>query len=189
MTALLGIGVVGIGLGIAALRRIGRGASRGRGLAIAGVVIGAAWTLAQVVLVVLAVQLAGLAQPLGLDVAEPVDARARQLVTGHCVGALPPDGEIDVVQVVPCGEPHAAQVVSEYRFAADARWPGQVAADRRVAVGCEVTDAEADAGVTALVWAPTEDSWARGDRTGLCLLRTPDPVTGSFLDGTVDLPR
>jgi len=183
VTAVVGLGPVGVGLGIAALRRIRRRGTRGRGLAIAGIVVGAIWTA-------LAVALAGVglnsylgSRPLPADVAEPQDAHARQLVTGNCLDPLPGDGDLDVVRVVPCADPHAAQVVSEYRFTADDVWPGQVAADRRVAIACEVSAADTEAGLVPVTWAPTKQSWDGGDRTGLCLLHAADgtPLTASLL--------
>jgi hypothetical protein len=55
---------VGVGLGVAALRRIGRTGARGRGLAIAGIVVGSLVTLAGVALIGLFTVLAiGTASP------------------------------------------------------------------------------------------------------------------------------
>ncbi|VTR75888.1 DUF4190 domain-containing protein [Cellulomonas hominis] len=55
---------VGLGLGVAALRRIGRSGARGRGLAVAGIVVGSVVTLAGVALVGLFTVLAfGTASP------------------------------------------------------------------------------------------------------------------------------
>lgn len=171
VTAVVGLGPVAVGLGIAALVRIHRRHARGRGLAIAGIAVGAVWTLVAAALVAVAVGTALANRPLPSDVSAPRDAHARQLVTGNCVDPLPADGKIDVVHVVPCAEPHAAQVVSQYAFASDALWQGQAAADRRVAAACELSTAESEAGLTAITWAPTKQSWTRGDRTGLCLIR------------------
>ncbi|WP_207800629.1 MULTISPECIES: hypothetical protein [Cellulomonas] len=122
--------------------------------------------------------------PLPADVAAPTDAYAAQLVTGSCLATLPADGEVDRVRVVPCAQEHAAQVVGEYAFDPAAVWPGQDGAHTRVARSCVLSDAEVEAGVRAITWAPTEAGWSRGDRAGLCLAVPPAPVTGSFVDGT-----
>jgi len=190
VTAVVGLGPVGVGLGIAALVRIGRHRTRGRGLAIAGIAVGAVWTLVAIAVAAVAVGTALAARPLPSDVPAPQDAHAIQLVTGNCLDRLRADGELDVVHVVPCAEPHAAQVISQYAFAPDAVWPGQAGADRRVAVGCELSAAESEAGLSPVTWAPTEQSWSREDRTGLCLVHLADdaPITGSLLDGTADVP-
>ena len=81
-----------------------------------------------------------------------------------------------------------AQVVTVYEFGDDALWPGQQVADTRVARSCVLDQTELDAGVTAVTWAPTQESWARGDRTGLCLAVVESgSVTGSFLDDTATI--
>ncbi|WP_407344867.1 DUF4190 domain-containing protein [Pengzhenrongella phosphoraccumulans] len=183
VTGLVGLGLVAVGLGIAALVRIGRHGSRGRGLAITGIAVGAVTTIVAGVVGALALTAVLGSRPLADDVAAPRDVHARQLVPGNCLDPLPDDGEIDTVRVVPCADPHAAQVISQYEFEQDALWPGQAAADRRVATACEVSPAETEAGLTPLTWAPTEQGWGNGDRTGLCLLRHADgtPLTESLV--------
>lgn len=123
-------------------------------------------------------------RPLPADVTAPTSAHVVQLVTGSCVAALPADGEVARVDVVPCAQPHAAQVVAQYVFDPAAVWPGQAGADARVARACVLSEDEQAAGVRVVTWAPTEQGWGRGDRTGLCLAVPPSPVTGSFLDGS-----
>jgi len=182
VTAVVGLGVVGIGLGIGALARQRRHGFRGRGLALAGIVVGSAWTVVVIVIAVLAVLVNNGSRPLEPDVASARDANAIQLVAGNCLDPLPADGDLAVVHVVPCHDLHAAQVVSEFAFAPDAVWPGQAAADRRVALACEVSAADTAAGLVPVAWAPTASSWADGDRTGLCLLHRAD---GTRLTGTL----
>ncbi|QTE29617.1 DUF4190 domain-containing protein [Pengzhenrongella sicca] len=174
VTGVVGLGLVGIGLGVAALVRIGRRRTRGRGLAIAAIAVGAAWTLVEAAVVVVLVATSMATRPLPADVPAPRDAHAVALVTGNCLETLPPDGPIDVVRVVPCADPHEAQVSSQFAFAPDALWPGQAAADRRVALACQLSEADVAAGLAASVWAPTSRSWDDGDRTGLCLLHRAD---------------
>ena len=176
-------------LGIVALRRTAARNTRGHGLAIAGTVLGILGTVALVAAVTVVVLTALATRPLPPDVGEPRNARAQQLVTGSCVEALPPDGPVGSVRVVPCADPHEAQVITQFSFAADAVWPGQQAADARVARACVLDQSEITAGVRTVTWSPTERSWADGDRVGLCLAVVDGGgVTGSFLDGTADLP-
>jgi len=187
VTAVIGLGLVGIGLGIAALVRVRRGLAEGRGLALAGIAIGAVWTAVEIVVVVSMVTSSLASRPLPLTVDGPRDAYATQLVTGHCLAQLPDDGDVGRVEVVPCDRPHAAQVVSEFRFEPGAVWPGQSGANARVAAGCELSRAETDAGLSRVTWAPTVDSWQDGDRTGLCVAVLADGTTGSLLDGSASL--
>lgn len=187
VTAVVGLGVVGIGLGVAALVRIRRGRSAGRGLALAGVAIGVAWTVVQAVVVASLVGAYLASRPLPLEVQGPQDADASRLVTGHCLAELPDDGEVGGVGVVPCAQRHEAQVISQYRFGPDAVWPGQRGANARVAAACELTAAEIEAGFEVVTWAPTQESWDDGDRTGLCLAHRDGGFTGSLLDGSADV--
>ncbi|MBO3085138.1 septum formation family protein [Cellulomonas sp. zg-ZUI188] len=154
----------------------------------AGGVLGLVGTVALAVVGTAAVLTWRGTQPLPADLSAPRDAHAQQLVTGSCVQTLPADGSVGTVRVVPCADPHQAQVITEFLFAQDAVWPGQQAADARVARACVLDDTEVAAGVRTVTWAPTERSWADGDRVGLCLAFVDGQVTGSFLDGTVSQP-
>lgn len=187
VTGVLALGPVAVVLGIVALRRITSRGTRGRGLAVAGLVLGSVSTLALVGTVVGLVLTAQATRALPADVTSARDARAVQLVTGNCVEELPDDGPVDTVRVVPCAEPHAAQVVTQFDFERDAVWPGQAAAHARVARACVLDDAEREAGALAVTWAPTEQGWAGGDRRGLCLAVVDGTVTGSLLDGSASL--
>jgi hypothetical protein len=121
-------------------------------------------------------------RPLG-DVATARDATPRQLAVGHCIEELPDDGEVGRVRVVPCAEPHAAEVVGELALPAGP-WPGQAEVDRRVIAWCEMDTAQRDAGFAPVVWAPGEAAWGQGDRRGLCLAWFDGGgVTGSFTAG------
>jgi hypothetical protein len=187
VTAVIGLGLLGIVLGVVALLRIRRGVTVGRGLAVAGVAIGVVWTVVQAVVGVSLVQGHLRSQPVPLTVDGPRSAWVTQVRTGHCLAELPDDGPVGQVDLVPCAERHAAQVISEYRFAADSIWPGDADAARRVAGACQLTEAEAEAGVATVAWAPSEASWDDGDRTGLCVAHVDGGLTGSLLDGTADL--
>ena len=121
-------------------------------------------------------------RPLG-PVESPRTATARQLTPGHCLADLPPDGAVDRVSVVPCDQPHAAEVLGELLLL-DAFWPGRQAVDERVGAACEMDNAQLDAGFAPVVWAPSETGWRQGDRRGLCLAWFDGGgVTGSFVAG------
>lgn len=176
-------------LAIIALRRVATRRTRGRGLAIAGGVLGVLGTVGLVVGGTILVLTSMATTPLPADVPAARSAHAQQLVTGNCLASVPDDGAVDRVRVVPCAEPHAGQVVTEFTFAGNAVWPGQQSADARVARACVLDDTEIAAGVRTVTWSPTERSWADGDRVGLCLAVVDGGgVTGSFLDGTAQLP-
>lgn len=189
VTGALLLGPVPVALGVLALRRIRAQGTRGTRLAWAGIVLGIAMCLTVLGAVVGTALSARTSAPLPTEVLAPRTAHARQLVTGHCLREVPANGTVDRVTVVPCTEPHAAQVITEYAFDRDAPWPGQGEVDTVVAGSCALTQVEVAAGVRALTWAPTQESWSRGDRTGVCLAVTQSTTTGSILDGTATLPE
>lgn len=122
-------------------------------------------------------------RPLG-DVQGRVSAAPRQLDAGHCIAELPSDGPLGRVPVVPCDQPHEAEVVGVHTYDDDV-WPGQGAVGREAAAACEMDTAQEEAGARAVVWAPGEVAWGQGDRESLCLAWTPDgAVVGSWADGT-----
>lgn len=177
------LGPVGIGLGGAALSRVRAHRTRGRGLALTGMVVGAAVTLGWVVGGFAWWQGEQARTPLAGDVSAPTTVSSRQLVLGSCLDELPPDGEVSRVRVVPCADEHRARVVARTDFGADEVWPGQAAAERRVARVCgpESLGAAAPEGLELVVWAPTEASWRDGDRTGLCLAGSDEPLPADLL--------
>jgi len=172
VTGVLALAPVALVLGLVGLHRTTRRGTRGRGLAISGIVLGALGIILWLVLA--AVVLVTLAQtrPLPADVSSARDAHVAQLVVGNCVAALPADGEVGTVRVVPCAQDHEARVSAEYDFPEDAVWPGQAEVDGRVARACVLTEQEQAAGATVVTWAPTEDGWDSGDRTALCLVKS-----------------
>lgn len=185
----LGGGPVALVLGLVARARVRSRGRRGGRLALAGIALGVLGTLAWTGVVAGSVLTSRAERPLAGDVDSRREVHARQLVTGVCLAELPADGPVDTVTAVPCADPHAAEVVTQYAFAPDAVWPGQESADARVASACALSPAEVEQGVRPVTWSPTEQSWGRGDRTGVCLATVEGGrITGSFLDGTVTLP-
>lgn len=183
VTGVFGLGPVAVVLGLIGVRRTRGGARSGRGLAVAGIVLGGVGTLVWAALAALGIGTVLASRPLPSDVQRPVTARAVQLVTGNCLAQLPPDGRVDQVRVVPCADEHVAQVVTSYDFGDGATWPGEAQASARVAATCDLTADEQEQGLRMVAWAPTARSWARGDRTGLCVAVLPEPATGSLLAG------
>lgn len=117
------------------------------------------------------------------EVDRPTSAHSRQLDVGHCVASMPADGDVGRVDLVPCADPHVAEVVGVHPFRADA-WPGQRAVDDEAAASCEMDSTQVAAGFRAVVWSPSEESWAQGDRRGLCLAWLEDgEARGSFAAG------
>ena len=111
-------------------------------------------------------------QPLGA-VDGPTTAHVGRLDAGHCLTALPADGSVSRVEVVPCSSAHEAEVVGVLTLP-DGAWPGTDEVEQRVGAWCEMDNAQLAAGLQPVVWTPTERGWGQGDRDGVCLAWQPD---------------
>jgi hypothetical protein len=156
------------------------------------VVVGAAIAAVLAVVVVAASVAASSAQrrawePVEADPLVSVEANAVQLVLGSCVERAPDDGAIDRVRVVPCVSEHEAQVVGRRDSSAQTVWPGHdgVVSHASAECGRQLLSAfgrQRSEGVRFVVWVPSEDSWAGGDRAGLCVALHDEPQAGSLLE-------
>ncbi|HET6860663.1 MAG TPA: septum formation family protein [Streptomyces sp.] len=146
--------------------------------------------LALVAVVVLVVNMVSKQQwePIEAMIAEPREVHPLQLVLGSCVETVPEDGEVSEVLAVPCTAAHTAQVVGRTDFADAAVWPGRDEVDKRVALVCGTKQlgpvartSQLANSVSYVVWGPSEESWSDGDRVGLCLATTDEPITQDLL--------
>jgi hypothetical protein len=175
---LLGGVLLSVIFGLVALRRIRRRNLKGRGFAIAGLALSGFWTLLVVVIVVV-----GLSTDAERDSSGRVQEAGSESVfdlrVGDCANGVEETGEEYSVDLVPCGEPHDAEVVSSFRFP-EGGYPGETevfrVADRRCA---SEVGAAAPAG-EPFYYYPTEDSWDRGDREVNCIAIFREPRRGSL---------
>jgi hypothetical protein len=122
-------------------------------------------------------------EPLDADLAAPTRAHAVQLVLGSCLAALPEGERLDRVRVVPCGDPHTAQVVGRTDAEPEAVWPGEHHLVARAARVCGPALLEGDppAGLTFSLLTPSHHGWEAGDRTSLCLAQLAASSKGSLI--------
>lgn len=169
-------GILAIVFGSIALGRIRRTGRRGKGLAVAGIVLGSLWLVGIATASIIAATNAAD----GTD-DEPVVGRnsvaATELRTGDCPSALP-DSAARTLSVVTCTEPHVAEVFASFSISSGA-YPGEAELKRIGGDGCTDRLAgfvgpgrEGDFDVVFLY--PTDQSWRLGDRAVSCLVTTPD---------------
>lgn len=182
-------GPVGLILGIIALGRIRRSGAQGRGMAVAGIVLGALSIVATAILVVLAATGAFDTSPESITSARSI--AADDLEPGHCANLVDIDDAGTRVRVLPCSEAHDTELVAEAPR-------GQYIAglwDAQTRYGPECMDliaglAGADAGRLDAYVFPIIDSEGQngvGNRY-LCAASAPDSVImGSLLLGDAEL--
>ena len=164
---------IAVALCLVALRRIRRTGDQGRGLAIAGLAVSAAWVA--LVAVVVAVAVAGSAdRDAGGRITDAGSVGTGSLRAGDCLRDVPEEvhGSLDAV---PCDRPHRVQVVATFALPSG-EYPGRGAVARAAGGGCaarlttglveRIDDGELD---TAYLY-PLPDSWRFGERDVVCLV-------------------
>jgi hypothetical protein len=119
--------VVAIVLGIVALSQLKRVVQAGRGMAIAGIVLGALWIAGFAALIAIGIATdssdSGGSRPL---TSAGRDVTVDELKAGDCFndGSTPDSKDVGDVTVVPCTTPHRSQVVTVFDLPAG-RYPGE----------------------------------------------------------------
>ena len=166
--------------GIVALRRIRTRNLKGRGLAVAGLVLSGLWTLLIAVVVIVALATDAERDPSG-RVREAGTESVFDLRVGDCVNDLEETTEVSV-EVVPCSQPHDAEVISSFELPGG-EYPGEDSifrvADRRCSR--ELAAVAGAQGGQPFYFYPTEQSWGTGDRQVNCVVLFTQPRQGSAL--------
>jgi hypothetical protein len=157
--------------GIVGLNRAKKGHG-GRGMAIAGLVLSALWTVGIVVLVA------------ALLIFDKGSVSANEVKAGDCLKELPASGLVITVDTAPCEKPHTGEIFSVMTMP-DGDFPGTFAIEEyQNKCAPELADyspeAAKDPGVGLFVLFPSEDSWAQGDRTVTCIATSDSPRTGTL---------
>lgn len=206
--SLLGGTLLSLILGFVALGQIRRSPQRGRGLAIASIVLSVIWGA------VLAFFLVGHSSgtpntpsangggtpsaptaspsvsPSGGGSASPGTASVFALRTGQCFQNPPASQSIlgiTTVAVVPCTTPHNAQVFVEFAATGGSTYPGRSALKRQADTGCHariagnVKSSKITNSMTLRFLYPLSVSWAEGHRTITCLIVDAKPDLKSSL--------
>jgi len=195
---LVGVALLGIIFGIAALKRIGRTHQGGKGLAIAGIVLSVAW-IAVVVVVVVVGSVFGSPTPKSPGVAASLSPGASSqsvdpftLTTGDCFdNPTPTPGQTQTVTTVvqtACDQPHNGQIFATFNVSGSAlSYPGDAKMHSLASSGCtarikasldgtKLTDS-----MSIRFLYPLQGSWLGGHRTISCIVFNPTPTLKSSL--------
>jgi hypothetical protein len=165
-------GLVPIVLSIVGLSRIRRSGDRGRGLAIAGLILNALLVVAMIAGGVLAVR-SGAERDASGRVVDGGSVSVASLRTGDCVSERP-SGLVRNVDVSPCRSPHWGQVVAAFDLR-EGSYPGDEETERLADDGCldrippDVLTRVADEELGLYYFVPLRESWS-SERTVNCLV-------------------
>ncbi|GAA0619131.1 hypothetical protein GCM10009534_62750 [Kribbella sandramycini] len=170
--AILGTTVIALVMGIAALLRIPSRNQRGKGFAIAGIVISSLWIVA----IAIAVAIPGGGEPTrdaGGQVTTTQTARPTALRVGDCVAEIIEVTEVNKVEIVPCSGPNGGEVYAVFEQPAG-DWPGTAAVVAAAEKGCTdrwiQTKRKLAPTSDILYLHPIESGWRLGDRGFTCLV-------------------
>ncbi|WP_165969182.1 DUF4190 domain-containing protein [Actinomadura sp. KC06] len=190
VTGLLGcFGVLGIIFGIVALKQIGERGGKGRGLAIAGIILSCLWIVAGVAGFLLRGSDSGSStsdDPGGgrptTAVTKPEKVDALKMKLGDCINddsgatttATAEPVEVETVKVVPCSGPHDGEVLAVFKLPGD-MLPSENQLRRLAEEGCDkritskIRRDPAGASLATSYYYPTLESWTSGDRNVTCV--------------------
>lgn len=174
--------------GIVALVKIrGNPQLRGRGMAIAGLILSGLWLV--VIIAVIAIGLAaGPQRSASGQLTQPGVTSVYALRTRDCLQNPGARLGITNVRVVPCDQPHNAQVFAVFPVAGSS-YPGTAALQRQAAAGCHARIAGSinrsliTNSMTLQYLYPESQSWAGGHRSITCLVVDSASMTSSVLLG------
>lgn len=185
VTGLLGcLGVVGLVLGAVSLSQIAKKGGKGRGLAIAGIVLSCLWLVGGIAAFALSGN--GSSDDAGaapkVTPTKPKEVDAEKMKLGDCINdnsgatstATEAPVEVESVKIVPCTGPHDGEVTAVFRLKGYVM-PPEARLQQLALTGCKLrTQARinrdpAARGIANSYYYPTADSWKSGDRTVTCV--------------------
>ena len=166
-------------LGIVALGQVRRVVQKGRGMAIAGIVLGSLWIAGALAFIVFAVTSSPDRDATGA-LAPDQQVGLSDLRPGDCFDGLPAidDAQLSEVTSAGCAQPHEAQVVASVTLP-EGPWPGREDAALRAESMCStsvrsrVRVADLDRVSLVYVYPSTPAQW-RQSRGAMCVLVDPD---------------
>jgi len=201
---IIGGALLGFIFGFIALSQTKRTGQTGRGMAIAGIVLSALWTIGVLLLIIVAVASStppGPVNPTTLPTAGPTVAptteapvtavpstaiSATDLQVGDCLNDLTDSTDVSSLPSVPCSQPHQGEVFAVFDLP-PGPYPGAAGVDDLVSKGCNARladfspSAPSDDAIGLFSVYPLEQNWDRGDREVVCIAKaTSGSSTGSI---------
>jgi hypothetical protein len=183
---IIGGALLAIIFGIIALVQIPKKNQKGKGMAIAGVVLGAFWTLA-IAAAFVSVVLTSAGRDSTGEITESGDVSATALQVGDCLNDIEESQMITSFPAVPCDQPHEAEVIGTFDLP-DGDYPTEDELVAQADQGCVdemaryAPEAMSNPALGFLYIYPLKQAWP-ADREVVCLVTSSDgTMTGSLVD-------
>lgn len=169
---------------IVALVQIRRRGQRGKGYAVAGLVLSGIWTVVAVVAVVAWLGSEAERDRATGNVVGAGSVTLDELRPGDCMNGIEESSLQLSADVVPCDQPHEGEVFATFDLTT-AELPPPEALVEMAETECAdhlngYASEEAAASLELFYFHPTEGSWSEGDRRIICVATHPDRRTGSI---------
>jgi hypothetical protein len=170
-------------VGLQKIRRLGQ---RGKGLAIAGLILSLVW-VGVFVAAGLASNSTATRQSSTGKITHRGDLGVFALATGDCFDNPTDTQHIESVTAIPCTQAHDSQVFAKFDLSGDDdAYPAPDALNKMADTGCNSRTGSIDkpkttADMTIRVLFPEQDAWADGQRTVSCLIVNPKPTLTTSL--------
>jgi hypothetical protein len=187
---LVGVVLLSLIFGILALRRIKRTGERGRGYAIAGLVLSGIWIVLFVILVAVgSMGSATRSSSSGGGITHSGTLSVFSLAVGDCFNNPPGATSLTTVTAIPCTQAHNAQIYAKFDVSGSiVNYPGTSALTRMATSGCNARVGVLDKSkITNSMMIrflyPLDNSWLDGNRTIACMIANPSSnITSSLLN-------
>ena len=186
---LIGVVLLSLIFGILALRRIKRTGQRGRGLAIAGLVLSAVWVVLFIIIAVVGNLGSATRSPSTGGITHSGNLSVFSLSVGDCFNNPPGATSLTTVTAIPCTQAHNAQIYAKFNVSGSiVNYPGTSSLTRLATSGCNARVGILDKSkitnsMTIRFLYPLADSWLGGNRTIACMIANPTSnITSSLLN-------
>lgn len=179
--------LLGFIFGFIALSQTKRTGQNGRGLALAGIILSAMWTVGIILAIILAITTAP-KRDNGGAVTQGGDISATALRVGDCINNLRDSNNVQSLPGVPCSQPHEGEVFAVFDLPAG-DYPGGAAVEDQVAKECNdriaaySPGAAQDPDVGLFSVYPLEKNWNSGDRQVVCIATAKSGATTGSIKG------
>jgi len=189
VTGLIGAFLLGVIFGFIALGRIKRLGQRGRGLAIAGIVLSVVWLAGFIAIGVVGAHGQASRSANSGQITHSGKLSVFSLAVGDCFNNPAGASSVTTVTAIPCNQAHNAQIYAKFNLTgSDLSYPGTSKVTKLAAAGCNsrtsaINKSAAPSTTTIRLLFPEQNAWVNGRRTVACMIVNPSAdITSSLVN-------